>query len=108
LVERYRAADAFVFASACENMPNSLLEAMAGGLAIACSGRRPMTDILGDAGVYFDPDASASIAAAMSRLMHDDALRARLGAAAHARARPYDWTRCAHDTFAFLAGIAAA
>src|SRR5204863_6991078 len=52
----YHAADAFIFASSCENMPNILLEAMASGLPIACSKRGPMPEILGNAGVYFDPD----------------------------------------------------
>jgi glycosyltransferase involved in cell wall biosynthesis len=105
LAERYRRADAFVFASTCENMPNSLLEAMAGGLPIACSDREPMTGILQDAGVYFDPESPASIASAMDRLMKDAGLRTRVSAAAYALARPYDWTRCARDTFAFLARI---
>jgi len=105
LAARYREADAFVFASTCENMPNSLLEAMAGGLPIACSNREPMTGLLQDAGVYFDPESPASIASAMDRLMKDPGLRAGLSAAAYARARPYDWTRCARDTFEFLARI---
>ena len=108
LVQRYRSADAFVFASTCENMPNSLLEAMAAGLPIACSDREPMTGILQDAGVYFDPESPASIAAAMDRLMADAALRAGSSAAAHARAEPYDWARCARDTFDFLARVRAA
>ncbi|HKX30846.1 MAG TPA: glycosyltransferase, partial [Blastocatellia bacterium] len=33
----YHRADAFVFASSCENLPNILLEAMAAGLPIICS-----------------------------------------------------------------------
>ncbi|MBV5331618.1 glycosyltransferase, partial [bacterium] len=32
-------AELFVFASSCENMPNTLIEAMASGLPIACSNR---------------------------------------------------------------------
>jgi glycosyltransferase involved in cell wall biosynthesis len=101
----YRAADAFVFASTCENMPNSLVEAMAAGLPIVCSDRAPMPEILGDGGVYCDPLTPASIAAAMKQIMTDVSLRTRGPAIAQARARAYSWERCAHDTFAFLASI---
>jgi glycosyltransferase involved in cell wall biosynthesis len=41
-------ADLFIFASSCENMPITLLEAMASGLPIACSDRGPMPEILED------------------------------------------------------------
>jgi glycosyltransferase involved in cell wall biosynthesis len=99
------ACDAFVFASMCENMPNSLLEAMAAGLPIASSELQPMTDILQDGGTYFDPEDSASIAATMVRVMRDTALRARLAARAYVLAQAYNWPRCARETFDFLASF---
>ena len=103
LASRYHDADAFVYASSCENMPNILLEAMAAGLPIACAERGPMPGVLGDAGVYFDPESPASIADAMARLFHDPAARAALAARAHARAAAYAWRTCADQTLAFLA-----
>jgi glycosyltransferase involved in cell wall biosynthesis len=103
----YARADIGLFASSCENMPNILLEQMAAGLPIACSNRGPMPDILGDGGVFFDPENVQSVADAILALMGDPALRARAGRAAQIRARQYSWTRCAHETFAFLARIAA-
>jgi glycosyltransferase involved in cell wall biosynthesis len=108
LPARYHAADAFVFASSCENMPNVLLEAMAAGLPIACAERGPMPSVLGDAGVYFDPESPGTIAAALERLAADPALRSDLARRAHERALAYSWARTAADTFAFLADIAAA
>ena len=109
LVRHYHDADAFVFASSCENMPNILLEAMAAGLPIACADRGPMPGVLGDAGLYFDPEAPATIAGALERLFGDPALRATLAAGAHARAAAFSWTRCAEETFRFLGqpGLAA-
>jgi glycosyltransferase involved in cell wall biosynthesis len=103
LVRHYHAADAFVFASSCENMPNILLEAMAAGLPIACADRGPMPGVLGDAGLYFDPEAPETIAAAIERLVGDPDLRATLAAGAHSRAGAFSWTRCADETFGFLA-----
>jgi glycosyltransferase involved in cell wall biosynthesis len=96
------AADLFIFASSCENMPNTLVEAMASGLPIACSDRGPMPEVLRDAGLYFDPEDAGSIATAVDRLAVDPALRERLARAAAGLARQYSWTRCAQQTWTFL------
>ena len=95
------AADIFVFASSCENMPNTVLEAMAVGLPIACSDRGPMPEVLADGGVYFDPEDDAAIANAVETLITDAALRQRSACRARALASAYSWARCARETFAF-------
>lgn len=105
LVRLYHDADAFVFASSCENMPNILLEAMAAGLPIACADRGPMPGVLGDAGLYFDPEAPQTIADAIERLFVDPVRRAALAERAYARATAFSWRRCADETFAFLATL---
>lgn len=102
----YEASDAFVFASSCENLPNILIEAMAAGLPIASSNRGPMPEVLGDAGVYFDPTAPQSLVDALQTLMGDTSLRARLADAAWRKAAAYSWERCAHDTLKFIASVA--
>jgi glycosyltransferase involved in cell wall biosynthesis len=107
LPARYHEADAFVFASSCENMPNILLEAMAAGLPIACAERGPMPSVLGDAGLYFDPEVPESIADAVEELYRDAARRADLAARAFRRANLYSWERCAHETWTFLARVGA-
>lgn len=103
----YFEADAFVFASSCENMPNILLEAMAAGLPIASSSRGPMLEVLGGTGVLFDPERPALIADAMQRIMLSAPLRHRCATDAHARAAGYSWRRCATETLDFLAEVAA-
>ena len=108
LHRHYQAADACVFASSCENLPNILIEAMAAGVPIACSDRGPMPEVLGEAGVYFDPEKPQQIADALGRLAQDAALRARLAQAAWLGAQAYSWARCARDTFAFVAQVARA
>jgi glycosyltransferase involved in cell wall biosynthesis len=107
LHKRYGAADLCVFASSCENMPNILLEAMASGLPIACSDRGPMPEVLGDAGVYFDPENADDIARAVRTLLVSPALRASLAEAAFQRVQAHSWQRCADDTFSYLAAVAA-
>ena len=106
LHEWYAEADAFVFASSCENLPIILLEGMAAGLPIACSDRGPMPEVLGDAGVYFNPESVDSIAAALRKLVTDRGLRSYLAQEASRRAASFSWDACAGQTFAFLAQIA--
>jgi glycosyltransferase involved in cell wall biosynthesis len=95
-------ADVFVFASSCENMPNTLVEAMANGLPIASSNRGPMPEVLQNAGVYFDPEDARSIADAIEPLLADPALRDSLAHRGFELARQYSWERCAAETWAFL------
>jgi glycosyltransferase involved in cell wall biosynthesis len=102
----YKTADLKVFASSCENMPNILLEAMAAGLPIACSKSGPMPEVLGDAGVYFDPESPHEIAEAIETLVRSPQLRARNAAVGFERSQQYSWKRCASETFAFLAECA--
>jgi glycosyltransferase involved in cell wall biosynthesis len=106
LHELYKQADAFVFASSCENLPNILIEAMAAGLPIACSNRGPMPEVLSDAGVYFDPESPKSIAKAIAQLGDDPALRDLLALRAWQRAQVYSWERCARESFDFVAQVA--
>lgn len=106
LAGHYHNADAFVFASSCENLPNILLEAMAAGLPIACSDRGPMPEVLGPAGIYFNPECTTEIAAAVQVLAEDRALRQFFAETAYARAQRYSWQRCANETFSYLAAVA--
>ncbi len=105
LAAHYAAAELFVYASSCENLPNILVEAMAAGLPIACSDRGPMPEVLGDAGAYFPPEDPDSLAALLRDLVGDAPRRDDLAARAHARAERFDWGRCAADTFEFLAAV---
>jgi glycosyltransferase involved in cell wall biosynthesis len=102
----YHEADLFIFASTVETFGNVLLEAMAAGLPIACSKRRPMTDMLGDGGVYFEPEDPSSIASAVRRLLQDDGLRYRCASSAYNRALAYTWKRTARETYGFIRDVA--
>jgi glycosyltransferase involved in cell wall biosynthesis len=99
----YTDADLCLFASSCENMPNILLEGMASGLPIACSNRGPMPEILGVAGLYFDPEKPKDIASAIKRLIVSPELREENSSAAFASVQQYSWERCSDETFGFLA-----
>jgi len=102
LVKKYHESDLFIYASACENLPNTLLEAMKSGLPIACSNIEPMPSVLGDGGVYFDPSNVKSIVSAIDQLLSDHALRERLSLKAFERSKQYSWMTCANSTLAVL------
>lgn len=95
-------ADIFIFASGCENMPVTLLEAMAAGLPIASSNRGPMPEVLGDAGIYFNPERADEIAQAVYAFITDENLRTTRAQLARQHAAQYSWQRCAHETWQFI------
>jgi glycosyltransferase involved in cell wall biosynthesis len=101
----YSKADLCLFASSCENMPNILVEKMASGLPIACSNRGPMPEVLGDAGVYFDPESPHDIERALQELIDSPDLRVTKSKASFARAQAYSWARCAKETFECLGEV---
>jgi glycosyltransferase involved in cell wall biosynthesis len=95
----------FIFASSCENMPNTLVEAMAVGLPIACSDRGPMPEVLKDGGVYFEPEKPESIASAVEKIISNSELRMQISRRAKQISEEYSWERCANETFKFIANI---
>ena len=95
-------ADIFIFASSCENMPNTLIEGMAAGMPIASSNRGPMPEVLGDAGVYFEPESVNSIVQALEGLLLSNAKRAELARKAVMKSQSFNWQTCALETWTFL------
>jgi glycosyltransferase involved in cell wall biosynthesis len=106
LHELYKNADVFLFASSCENLPNILIEAMAAGLPVLSSDRGPMPEVLGDTGLYFNPESPESIAEAIMTSAKNAELRERLAQAAWLKAQSYSWEQCANETLSFIAHVA--
>jgi UDP-glucose:(heptosyl)LPS alpha-1,3-glucosyltransferase len=89
----YAAADALLLPTRYDAFANVCLEAAASGLPVATSGANGAARWLGDAGlVVDDPEDAAGFAKALDAL-GEPALRARLGAAARARAETRSWAR---------------
>ena len=85
----------FVFPSAMENFPTVLLEAMSAGLAIVTSNAGGCPEVVGDAAVLVEPGNVEMIAAAMERVMGDQAERAALGKAGMERVQRFRWEHIA-------------
>ncbi len=67
-------------------------ESMATGLPVVASRMGGIPELVGDAGVLFDPFQPAELAAAIDELASDEVRRASLGRAARARAVAHDWS----------------
>jgi glycosyltransferase involved in cell wall biosynthesis len=91
LVLLYNAASMLVLPSKGEGFGLPAVEAMACGLPVAASDLNSLPEVLGGAGLLFDPDSDEAVAASMLRLMRDPALRADLSRKGLARARDYSW-----------------
>jgi glycosyltransferase involved in cell wall biosynthesis len=85
------AADAFLFPSLTEGMPNAVLEAMACGLPMVASDIPVLRELAGDGnrGLLVPGDDPQDFAAALSKLRDDSALRATLGQRAAAWAQTH-------------------
>ena len=105
LRQKYLDSDLGLFASSCENMPNILLEIMGAGLPIACSNRKPMPEILGEGGEYFNPEERDSIYKAIIKLINSPNKRAQKAEIAFNISEKYSWEKCSHQTFRFLSSL---
>lgn len=100
LLPYYRAADVFVLPSLTEGMSNSMLEAMACGVAIMASRVDGAKDAVteGDNGCLFDPQNPAEIKQCLRRFISDRNLALRMGERARATAvERYSMVRVADE-----------
>jgi len=106
LVELYQRCRIFVFPSLVETFGIPLIEAMACGAPIASSNTAAMPEVLGDAGLYFDPTDVDGIAVAINRLIRDPALRREFSDRARTRAAGFSWETAAARTLAVIRNAA--
>jgi len=100
LLGLYACSSALVYPSLAEGFGLPVLEAMRSGLPVACADRTSLPEIVGDAGLLFDPESADAIAAAIGRLLSDRELAAELAAKGVHRAAGFSWERTARETLA--------
>jgi GT2 family glycosyltransferase len=90
--ELFNQATVFLQTSSHEGFCLPILESMATGGAVVCTDADGNQDFCTDGENCLMPEADAgAVAAAVSRLLADSALRSRLGQAGRATATGYDW-----------------
>ncbi|MEE1939176.1 DUF3492 domain-containing protein [Streptomyces sp. TRM 70361] len=84
--DAYAAADVAVFSSVVAGFPAELVEAMLAGRATVATDAGAVREVVGGTGLVVPPHDPRALADACAALLGDPARRARLGAAARARA----------------------
>lgn len=101
----YSETDIKIFASECEAMPTIVLEAMASKLPIASSNIQPMTYMLKDSAVFFNPKDINSIYTNLERLILDNDFREKLSSKSFNLSKKYKWFLISKQTFEFISKI---
>jgi glycosyltransferase involved in cell wall biosynthesis len=95
LAEFLNGAAALVFPSLWEGFGLPAVEAMSCGLPVLASRRASLPEVIGDAGLFFDPEDPSDIASCTLQYLRDPALRIRLQKTALERVRRFTWDRAA-------------
>jgi glycosyltransferase involved in cell wall biosynthesis len=98
LLQLYNACELFVFPSYYEGFGLPVLESMACGKAVVCSGTSAIPEVADGAALMFDPYSPDQIARAMLDLILDAELRARMERLGAQRSAHFSWYRTAHQT----------
>jgi len=94
----YNLARMLVFPSLFEGFGIPVIEAMACGCPVACSNSTSLPEVIGDAGVMFDPCSLDDMAEKIINLWNDDTRQKELVKAGLARASLFHWEKTARQT----------
>ncbi len=94
----YAGASAIAYVSLYETFGHPVLEAFTCGIPLLTSMQGATAEVAGGAARLADAEDVDDIAAGLGEVLFDDALRARLVAAGHARVREFSWDDCATGT----------
>ncbi len=102
LGDLYRRARAFVFLSAYEGFGLTPLEALSAGVPIVVLDTPVAREVYGAAAIYVSEPDPLRVEAALEQALFDDAVRARVLAAAPAIVSRYTWGNCARQVLTVL------
>ena len=95
LVRLYNAAHCFVYPSFFEGFGIPPLEAMACGTPVAVSDATSLPEVVGDAGIYFDPFDTDKMGEAIKLLLDDSGLCEELREKGFKRVKQFSWEKSA-------------
>jgi len=98
--EVYQGADLFVLPSFLETFGIPLIEAMASGVPVIAANSTSCPEVVGDAGILFDPTNPGELAEKITMVLRDQDLRNTMIKKGLARARTFSWEETARKTLA--------
>ncbi|HAF19991.1 MAG TPA: glycosyltransferase family 1 protein, partial [Chloroflexi bacterium] len=107
LASLYESASVLAYPSLYEGFGLPLLEAMARGVPAVIGKAGALPELAGGAAIEVDPEDVDAIAAGLEKLLLDEGLRSKLGAAGKRRAAGFTWERAAASTLDILRRIGA-
>lgn len=91
-------AEAFVFPSLYEGFGLPPIEAMACGTPVVCANTSSLPEVVGTAGLLFDPADVRWLAQASVRVLFDEPMRAELRVRGPVQAAKFSWQNAARET----------
>ena len=99
----YNRAAVLVYPTLYEGFGLPPLEAMAAGCPVAVSNSSSIPEVVGEAGLYFDPEEPEAIASAVHRILDSPGLRSKLVQSGLERAQSFPWQNSAERMLAVYA-----
>jgi glycosyltransferase involved in cell wall biosynthesis len=98
LVGLYSGAICFVYPSYFEGFGLPVVEAMQCGVPVIAGNRTSLPEIVGDAGLLFDPFDTSALVKALTQVINDSGCRAALRIKGLERAKDFNWRKTAQLT----------
>jgi len=98
LASLYTFASCFIYPSLYEGFGLSPLEAMASGCPVVASNTSSIPEVIGHAGVLFNPNDFNSIRTSIESVLNNTLLREKLVRLGHNRVKLFSWEKCSEET----------
>ena len=94
----YQGAEALIFPSLYEGFGLPPLEAMKMDVPVLASNREPMTEVIGEAGIYFDPESEEDLQTKLTELFENPGKKKEFVQKGRENLKRFDWKKTAEKT----------